>query len=327
MNLLARSKGALFDPESTIGPFRVESKLPKPGGMSELYVAHYILKPNHKVVLKINRQSEINNENPANVFQDLLRKEVRMLRELRHPGVVRILPFTLYEKDTKVTFQAKLTTAGTDLWYYAMEYLSAGNLEDRLSTISRMPVEWVVELFYQLLITVQYMHRLGYAHCDLKPVNIMLREPPDQNKIPQPVLIDFGCTEKLDKFIQTPCAAPSYSPPEVLLAMQRSDLDPLELKIKPEKIDVWSLGAIFYGLLTGKPMFGQKDRKEVTSQVIKGEIARIGNTRFELHSSLDTLLNAMMRKNPDERADLDKVIIAIEEKISSVRPPRLPSST
>jgi serine/threonine protein kinase len=110
-----------------------------------------------------------------------------------------------------------------------------------------------------------------------------------------------------------------------LLALQRPDLEPTELNLQPAKIDVWSLGAIFYALMTGQAMFGQKDRREVTTSVIKGEIAKIAQLRPDLPGSMDTLLTAMMRKSPLERAQLDDVIVAIEEKISSVRPPRLPS--
>ena len=325
VSLLPKRNVVLFNPDSQVGPFKIEGPVAKKGGMSELYVAHFSANPTRKVALKINRQNDIDNDSPINVYQDLLRKEVRLLRELRHPGVVRIYPFTLFEGDTKTTFQAKHNVNGEDLWYYAMEYLPAGSLENKLQVISRMPVEWVVELFYQILVTLQYMHRLGYAHCDLKPTNIMLREAPDPYRVPQPVLIDFGCTERFDRPIKTPCVTPSYSPPEVLLAVQRSDISSSELNLRGNKIDVWSLGAIFFSLLTGQVMFGQKDRKEVTSSVIKGDIVKIAQFRPELHSSLDTLLTAMMRKNPDERANLDDIIIAVEEKISSVRPPRLPS--
>ncbi len=313
----------LLDPGNIVGPFRIERALPKNGGMSELYVAYYPEKPDYKVALKLNRVSPTTDETQRNIYKDLLRKEVRLLRELRHPGIVRIYPFAL-KPDDKVTYEARTIVANCDVWYYAMEYLPGGTLENNLPVISQMPVEWVVELFYQLAITLQYMNRQQYAHCDLKPENIMLREPPDPGKSPQPILIDFGCVERIDQIVETPCATPTYSPPEVLLAMQRADLNLTELQIHPDKIDIWSLGAIFFALLTGKTMFGQKTRDEVTSSVINGQIAKIQLLRPELHGSFDTLLAAMMRKNAQERAELNDIITALEEKIRCVRPPRLP---
>jgi serine/threonine protein kinase len=318
------TKANLLNTGSTIGPFTIERSVPKKGGMSEIYLAHMNDQPLSKMALKLNLVNDKNNDNPRNVYQDLLRKEVRLLQYLRHPGVVRIFPFTL-ERDTKIIYSAKSSISGKEMWYFVMEYLPGGNLSDNLHNISRMPTKWAVELFYQILIAVQYIHRLGYAHCDLKPENIMMRETPNPNCVPQPILIDFGCVEKIGSINQTPCATPSYSPPEVLMAMQRADLGPSDLDIRSDKIDIWSLGAIFFSLMTGKAMFANKNRSEVTSNVIKGEIAKIQSYRPDLHSSLDTLLAAMMHKNPASRAELDDIIVAIEEKISSIRPPRVPT--
>jgi serine/threonine protein kinase len=319
------SKQRLFDRDHTLGPFQIEETMTKKGGMSELFVAHYQDNPACKVVLKLNRISEASGEGSRNIYQDLLRKEIRLLRELRHPGIVRIYPIAI-ESGSKLSYAARVAKDGIDLWYYAMEYLPGGSLEDNIHRISQMPLGWIIELFYQLLVTVQYLHRQEYAHCDLKPENILLRESPNPYRIPQPILIDFGCVERIDQLTEIPCATPSYSPPEVLLALQRVDIDPSDLNIKPAKIDIWSLGAILFALLTGKTMFAQRTLDEVTSSVIKGEIGKIQMFRPELHSSLDTLLTAMMRKEVEERADLDDVITAIEEKISSIRPPRIPTT-
>jgi eukaryotic-like serine/threonine-protein kinase len=300
-----------------LGPFIINKLLADNGGMSRIYLANEADRPSSAVVIKLNLPTSDN----RNAYQDLLRKETRYLQLFRHPGVVRIFPVRM---DKYVSYEARVEIDGCDYWYFVMEHISGDNLATLTKRlVEKMPLEWRIELFYQLLIIVQYLHRSGFGHCDLKPDNILLRESASANRLPQPVLLDFGCTAQIGRPMDQVAASLRYSPPEVIVAMQREDMAPQNFPLFPDKIDIWALGAIFFELVTGRMLLPQKSREEIRTSVLRGELAAIRDYRPELHHSLDKLLHVMLRKEPLERPDIDTIIKAIEERISCIKPPRI----
>jgi eukaryotic-like serine/threonine-protein kinase len=303
-----------------IGPYVVSKLLADNGGMSQIYLANEFDRPSISVAIKLNLPAGDN----RNAYQDLLRKETRFLQLFRHPGVVRIFPVRM---DKYITYEARVDIQDRDYWYFVMEYIDSenlGNLTKRL--VEKMPLEWRIELFYQLLVIVQYLHRSGFGHCDLKPDNFLLREAAVLNRIPQPVLIDFGCTAQIGRPMDQLAASLRYSPPEVILAMQREDIPPQNFPLYPDKIDIWALGAIFFELVTGRMLLVQKSREEIRTSVLRGELATIRDIRPDLPHSLDKLLEVMLRKEPLDRPDIDLIIKAIEERIVRIKPPRISST-
>jgi serine/threonine protein kinase len=287
-------------------------------GMSSIHLGYMPDQPAYKVAIKLHQESE----GQANAFQDYLRKEADFLNLFRHPSIIRIYPISL--PTGKITYCARATNLQDRPWYFAMEYLPQGDLTQHIKKIKGFPIPWLIEFFYQLLITVQYMHRLGYGHCDLKPDNVLLREDPDVRRIPQPILTDFGTVHPLNSRMNSPTRSMRYSPPEIILAHTRGDIPPSELNLQPGKIDIWSLGAILFELLTGRALFNQRNEKEITTSILEGEIDKIHKLRPDASTYLDVALDVMLRKNPDERPDIDDLVSAFEERISSVRPPRIP---
>jgi serine/threonine protein kinase len=304
---------------TAIGDFVIEKTISR-SGMSSVHLGYKPELPTHKVAIKLHQESETQ----ANAFQDYLRKEADYLTKFRHPSIIRIFPIT--STTGKITYSARATNLPDRPWYFAMEYLPAGDLTQYSKKITSFPIPWLIEFFYQLLITVQFIHRLGYGHCDLKPDNILLREPPDARRSPLPILTDFGTTHALNAPMGDPARSLRYSPPEIILAHTRKDINPLDLALKPDKIDIWSLGAILFELLTGRALFYQRNEKEITTSILQGEIAKIHKLRPEASTNLDKALEAMLNKRPEERPDVDDLITAFEERISSVRPPRIPVS-
>jgi serine/threonine protein kinase len=304
---------------TAIGDFRIEKTISR-SGMSSVHLGFNPDQPAYKLAIKLHQETP----GEANVFQDYLRKEADYLTQFRHPNIMRIYPIT--SLSGKVTYCARATNLPGQPWYFAMEYLPGGDLTQHIKKIQQFPIPWVIEFFYQLLITVQYLHRLGYGHCDLKPDNILLREAPDAKHAPQPILTDFGTTHPLGTRMESPARSLRYSPPEIILAHTRRDIRPTELSLIPDKIDVWSLGAILFELITGRALFNQRHDKEITTSILEGEIDKIHQLRPEASAYLDVALVAMLKKTPEERPDVDDLITAFEERISSVRPPRIPVS-
>jgi len=304
---------------TAIGDFTIEKNISW-SGMSSVHLGYLPSQPEYKVAIKLHQETA----SQANAFQDYLRNEANYLNRFRHPNVIRIFPISTVLG--RIAYCVRATNLPDQPWYFAMEYLPAGDITQYIKKIRSFPILWVIELFYQLLVTVQYLHRLGFGHCDLKPDNILLREPPDPKRTPQPILTDFGTTQPIGTPMTAPARSIRYSPPEIILAHARKDINPSELTLLPDKIDVWSLGAILFELLTGRALFNQRNSKEITTSILEGEIAEIHKLRPEASPYLDVALKAMLKKTPQERPNVDDLIIAFEEKISSVRPPRIPIS-
>ena len=109
---------------------------------------------------------------------------------------------------------------------------------------------------YQLLLIVDYMHCQGGVHRDLKPQNVLLVSNP-QSSDPSHIeikVIDFGLSQIADKNIKLfrQCGSPGYVSPEILTGDGCN-----------EKTDIFSVGTIFYNLLTGRSLFPGDDCDEV----------------------------------------------------------------
>ena len=299
-----------------IGSYQIDQPISQ-GGMSHIYLASHCERPYYKVVLKFNASEKT-------TFQDLLRREADHLVALRHPSIVRIYPLRL-TNSKRIVYQARAKDQPNRPWYFAMEYIAGGSLEKHLPQIMRLPISWRIELFYQVLLAVQFMHDHGYAHCDLKPGNILLRERPRLDRTPHPILIDLGSisnVNKRDNLTHTP----AYSPPELHLAAgepQNSTLQAPEL-LPPGKGDIWALGAILYELLAGAPLVKEDEPVAVAAAILKGEWPSIRSQQPDVHESLEILVSIMLQRNPHRRPEIVELIEAIEEKIASVAPPRIP---
>ncbi len=313
-----------------VAGYTIEKSLSKQGGMSQVFLAYDSERPTRKVAIKV----QLTGTENSNTYKDLLRDEANLLQQLRHPSIVRIIPMRL---TTGAAYVAKSPAHTDSPWYYAMEYLPGRGLPEYLKEFSKVKkgmfggsskpiysVDWVVEMFYQLLVTVDFMHKSGIAHCDLKPDNIMFRHKPSPNEVPQPIIIDFGSSTKVEKIRQL-TASVGYSPPEVIEALHRNDVAAETFGIQPTKVDVWSLGAILFEMLTGIQLVNQKERERLSTTAIRGDIKleNIRKYRPDVHESMDVLLEVMLRSDPAKRPDIPALIQAIEEKIISVRPPRI----
>lgn len=119
--------------------------------------------------------------------------------------------------------------------YYVMEYLENGSLAERMQK-GTIPVAEAVSLFRDITIGLIHAHDKGVLHCDLKPGNILL----DQDRRPR--LADFGQARLSHE--QTPALGTLF-----YMAPEQADL----AAVPDARWDVYALGAILYGMLTGEP--------------------------------------------------------------------------
>ncbi|MBV8632174.1 MAG: tetratricopeptide repeat protein [Silvibacterium sp.] len=192
------------------------------GGMGAVYKARDI-ELNRTIALKTIRREYAGN--PAII--DRFKQELILSTQVTHRNVVRI--YDLGEAD--------------GMKFITMEYIDGADLRNLIHKRKKLPADDVVEIISQVCKALQAAHNVGVIHRDLKPQNIMREEP--SGRI---VVMDFGLARTLegDGMTQTGALVGTmeYMSPEQALGK------PLD-----QRSDVFSLGLIFYELLTGEAPF------------------------------------------------------------------------
>ena len=153
------------------------------------------------------------------------------LSNLNHRGIVNVVE----------TFEANGTS------YYAMEYCGGGSLDARIAEYGGLPEGEALRYFGQIASALSYMHSQRMLHLDLKPGNVMLRASGDA------VLIDFGLSKQFNDEgePESSTSIGGGTPGYASLEQANYNEDDGDGKL-PVTMDVYSLGATLYKMLTGK---------------------------------------------------------------------------
>jgi len=145
---------------------------------------------------------------------------------------------------------------------------------------------------------VDYLHQRGIVHRDLKPENILFA-----NKKYEDVKIsDFGLSRIVGdgSFLQTMCGTPQYLAPEII--------NNTESKGYSKKVDVWSLGAILYFMLSGTPPFDDSKPMSLFEQVRSGNIDFSQPVWKDMNPAAVDLIKFMLQIMPSKRYDTEQCL-------------------
>ncbi|XP_077443379.1 serine/threonine-protein kinase Nek2 [Stigmatopora argus] len=224
--------------------------------------------------------------------KQMLVSEVNLLRELRHPNIVRY-----YDR---IIDRSKTTL------YIVMEYCEGGDLASLIARCIKerrfLDEDFILRVTAQLTLALKECHRRSdgrptVLHRDLKPANIFL-------DVKQNVKLgDFGLARILNhdtSFAKTFVGTPYYMSPEQMNQMSYN-----------EKSDIWSLGCLLYELCALVPPFTAYNQKELTVKIREGKFNRIPyRYSEELNSLLKKMLNLKDYMRPSVEAILQSSLLA-----------------
>ncbi len=193
--------------------------------------------------------------------RQLLAREYAALSAIYHPSIVEIYDYGVHANRE----------------YLAMEYFPRGDLKARIQQGIAPPdaLRYLAEIAQALRV----VHQAGLLHRDLKPPNVMLRESGEI------VLIDFGLARTLEGALQSSTrtgvlrGSPYYMSPDQALG---EELDP--------RTDLYSLGVIFFEMLTSRKPFVGASAIEVLQQHVHADVPRLPSDLAQLQPLVDRLL-------------------------------------
>ncbi len=175
--------------------------------------------------------------------------------------------------------------------YIAMELIEGGSLADLLQSKKLLPVKTVVEIVIQLVKALDYAHKKGIVHRDVKPGNIMMIRDTTTIKV-----ADFGiCRIDQSEATQATQAGsvlgtPNYMSPEQVLG-EKVD----------SRSDLFSAGVVLYQLLTGHLPFDGETLISVAYKITKTEPPSIDKERPDIPLGLRRIVERSLKKQPEKR--------------------------
>jgi len=198
--------------------------------------------------------------------------EASLAGKLNHPHIVDILD----------------AVAEPDHSYVVMEYVPGTTLEAHSDVSTLLPLNKVVEIIFKSIRALEYAHRHGVIHRDIKPGNILLSESGETK------VSDFGAS-----FQQRPgqdttqiagVGSPAYMSPEQI-----------RMESLTQQTDIYSLGVTMYRLLTGRLPFRASTQAGLSYAILNTVPTPPVNLRPELPPLLDAIVMKAMSKEPAER--------------------------
>jgi serine/threonine protein kinase len=269
-------------PERVIGGYELLEEIGR-GGMGIVYKARQI-ELDRTVALKMILGGALSSPEELQRF----RIEAEAAGRLQHPNIVQI--YEINEVEGRC--------------YYSMEYVPGPGLAEQLAN-GPMPCKEAARLLATLARAVQHAHQNDILHRDLKPSNILLSPLPAEGEgsgvrgLGVPKITDFGLAKRLHAdSIKTRTGAvmgtPSYMPPEQA-AGRVHDLGP--------RSDIYSLGAILYEMLTGRPPFEAESAMDTLRQVVERQPAPPRLLNAKIDRDLETICLKCLEKAPQDRYD------------------------
>jgi serine/threonine protein kinase/Tol biopolymer transport system component len=269
---------------TTLGPYEIQSSLGA-GGMGEVYRARDT---------RLNRDVAVKILPPAFALDpERLRRfkaEAQAVAALNHPNILAIHDIGDFQSSQ----------------YIVMEFLDGHTLRERLLSGS-LSVRKATDFAAQIARGLAAAHDKGIVHRDLKPENIFITHDGHLK------ILDFGLAKLVTPEATTPSSQasapssetftrPAFTEPGMVMGTV-GYMSPEQVRGQPadQRSDIFSFGAIFYEMLSGKRAFHGDSPVEVMSAILKEEPPPLTETPLSISPALDRIVHHCLEKNPAER--------------------------
>ena len=222
------------------------------------------------VGIKISRPAADVVGEKADKYRERFFTEAQSAGRLMHPNIVSIYDGGMYK----------------DFCYITMEYIDGPTLNKFCSKDTLLPISKVVKIVFAVSKALDYAHKKGVVHRDIKPSNIMV------NKAGYVKITDFGIAQiKTERTASKGIlGSPSYMSPE-------------QVRERPvdNKSDIFSLGCVFYELLTGEKAFGGDNNFSIMYKIVREEPAPMRKIRPEVPEILAKIAKKALASDPNDR--------------------------
>ncbi len=212
-------------------------------------------------------------------------REAKMAAKLSHPNLVHI--YDIGQEGTR--------------HYYTMEFVEGTNLHELLVSENRLPKERAIDFLLQIAKALAAIHEQGIVHRDIKPDNIIIRKDGIAK------LVDLGLAKQTDPSkatTETTMGNPFYIAPELISSPDKVDF----------RADIYSLGATFYRMLTGRRPVEGETPAEIIDNLVNGEPVSVQEIDYTISDDIAKLCRRMMHKDPAKRyMSMDMVVKAIDK--------------
>jgi len=260
------------------------------GGMGVVAAAHHLELDQPVAIKFLNPQLGVSGE-----ALERFRREARAAAKVHSEHVVRVFDIGLLEDRTP---------------YMVMELLEGSDLGQELQQRGPFPLGEAVDCILQALDAIAEAHAAGIVHRDLKPSNLFRAEQRDGTRIIK--VLDFGISKLLGAPESRAAAlthsrsfvgSPLYTSPEQLCSARDVDT----------RADIWSLGAILYELLTGRPPYSGESLPELCVAVLSEVPQSIRQLIPAVPESFEAVIVKCLAKDRTERfasvADLAEALV------------------
>lgn len=251
-----------------VGKYEIIKELGR-GATSVVYKAYDPFQ-DREVAVKVVFPEALGDQEYGRRYRKLFVTEASLAGKLSHPHIVAIYDAVAEEEAS----------------YIVMEYVDGTTLEPYSRVDHLLPLSRVLEIIYKCARALDYAAREGVIHRDIKPANILLAGETDIK------ISDFGAALNAasDSTQITGIGSPAYMSPEQVREQQLT-----------YQTDIFSLGVVFYQLLTGRLPFLGNNNYSIIYQIINAEPAPPSRFRNEVSPQVDAIVLRMLKKNTADR--------------------------
>jgi serine/threonine-protein kinase len=275
----------------TVGRYEILMELGK-GAMGTVYKGRDP-KINRLLAIKTIRFSDEFEENQLQEIKERFFREAELAGKLSHPGIVAIY-------DVGEDY---------DLTYMAMEFLDGEDLDKYCKKDNLLPLRKILDIIAETADALEYAHNNGVIHRDIKPANIMLL------RSGRVKVTDFGIAKSMSSSKTRSgiiLGTPNYMSPEQIMARH---ID--------ARSDIFSLGVVFFQLLTGELPFKGENLNSLFYQITQARHSSPRTINQRVIKPCEQIIDKVLAKNPDHRFqkadDLARYIRLLAHKIDALR--------